>query len=419
MSADPIRATRGTRRRGQIKRRLGGIFAASIAAEKSDSMRARVIANVGAAMALVLAEAAFEACAQGIENAAPSLGLDMPPAGVGGAGPAGPTSVGTGGSAETSVGGSGGVGLGAGGVSATGGSGPTGTGGSGGASAGSTGSGGTQDAGGGTAGSGGAGGAAGTNGGAAGVGGNGGAAGAAGAAGSGGNSGAAGRGGAAGSAGNGGSAGVGGNAGAAGTAGSAGNGGNAGAGGAGGVDAGVDAGVIDAAVDQNQPVHPVCAVGACKLVFVSSNAIDGNEGNVAAMDAVCQARAVARNLAGTWRAWASQTNNSVAMRFTQAAVPYRLLDGSTIANNWNDLIDGVLAHSINVLDDGTVAATALDVWTGTMITGGVAPFTCTDWTTNSPTVTGNIGRTNLADNGWTFFQDQFCNFSLRVYCFEQ
>ena len=248
--------------------------------------------------------------------------------------------------------------------------------------------------------------------------GNGGAAGAAGAAGSGGNGGAAGRGGAAGSAGNGGSAGVGGNAGAAGTAGSAGNGGNAGAGGAGGVDAGVDAGVVDAAVDQNQPVHPVCAVGACKLVFVSSNAIDGNEGSVAAMDAVCQARAVARNLAGTWRAWASQTNNSVAMRFTQATVPYRLLDGSTIANNWNDLIDGTLAHPINVLDDGTVAATALQVWTGTMTNGDVST-SCNGWTTNSPTVTGNIGRTNLADNGWTFFQDQFCNFSLRLYCFEQ
>jgi hypothetical protein len=164
--------------------------------------------------------------------------------------------------------------------------------------------------------------------------------------------------------------------------------------------------------------HPVCAVGACKLVFVTTTAIDGNQGSAAAMDTFCQASATARNFTGTWRAWASDSTSSPSSRFAQAAVPYRLLDGSTIANNWADLIDGSLAHSINVLEDGTIAAPS-EIWTGTMTAGTLAAFTCTNWTTNSSTSTAIVGRTDVTAAGWTFQAQEFCNVNLRVFCFEQ
>src|SRR5262249_24318303 len=150
-----------------------------------------------------------------------------------------------------------------------------------------------------------------------------------------------------------------------GAGGGGGNGGKAGAGGAGG--AGVDSGIVDAQPDRVL-VHPICAVGACKLVFVSSSAVAANAGSGNAIDAICQGLADARNFQGTYRAWLTDATGSASARITHATVPYRLLDGSTIANNYTDLTDGALAHAIDVREDA-VAVAAQEIWTGTMSDG--------------------------------------------------
>jgi hypothetical protein len=182
----------------------------------------------------------------------------------------------------------------------------------------------------------------------------------------------------------------------------------------------LDASIVDATVDRRDAGHPVCAVGACKLVFVSSTAVVANSGSAAAFDSICQTFADTRNLAGAWKAWVSDASSSPSSRFAHATVPYRLLDGSVIANNWNDLTDGSLAHAIDVLDDGSHAAAELQVWTGTTAAGGVANGTCANWTQASMSLIADFGVTDRTDDGWSDWQLQYCNApSMHVYCFEQ
>jgi hypothetical protein len=186
------------------------------------------------------------------------------------------------------------------------------------------------------------------------------------------------------------------------------------------VDAGPDTSIVDAGSDRRDAGHPVCAVGACKLVFVSSTTVAANAGSAVAFDSVCQTFADARSFPGTWKAWVSDANSSPSTRFAHSIFPYRLLDGSTIANDWNDLTDGTLAHSIDVLDDGSRAGTPLQVWTGTTPAGGLASLTCSGWTQASMSFIADFGMTDHTDSGWSDWQLQYCNApGMHVYCFEQ
>jgi hypothetical protein len=204
----------------------------------------------------------------------------------------------------------------------------------------------------------------------------------------------------------------------------AGNGGSGKAGGGGaqptpdaGPDTGPDAGIGDSGA--------VCAPGTCKRVFVSlsSPAPAGKLGGVAAVDTFCQTAANAKALGGTWRAWISDTTTSPSTRFTRASVPYRLLDGSTIAANWTGLTSGTLQHAINVHEDGTPVAPAqvYEVWTGTRTNGTYSGNACANWTNDTNVApTGDVGVTSVANAGWTNIYQQFCDrTTIRVYCFEQ
>ena len=176
--------------------------------------------------------------------------------------------------------------------------------------------------------------------------------------------------------------------GAASMGGGSGTGGGEASGGGGG-DAGVDASVPDASPDARvadvvpERNHPVCAVGQCKLVFVSSSSVPAGVGGVENFDRVCQKLADGRNLAGDWKAWVSDESGSVTTRMTQATVPYRLLDGSTIARDWPELASGALLHAINVREDATTLSGGVEVWTGTLPNGARATFYCSNWTTTS------------------------------------
>ena len=147
-----------------------------------------------------------------------------------------------------------------------------------------------------------------------------------------------------------------------------------------------------------------------KIVFVTSTLHTGNLGGLAGADAICNARAQAAALPGTYKAWLSTSgvNGTPATRFTQSSVPYFTVNGVKVVDNWADLIDGTLDSPINVTEtggpppDSTAPCEHADsVWTNTKANGTLDdPIrSCSNWTsTIGPSV---WGWWNLTDYNWT------------------
>jgi hypothetical protein len=175
-------------------------------------------------------------------------------------------------------------------------------------------------------------------------------------------------------------------------------------------------GSIDAGVDTGGPS------GTSKTVFVSSVlTADAKFGSLAAADALCQSLADGATLGGTWKAWLSDQREWPATRFTHAAVPYRLRDGTIVANDWAALTSGTLAHAIDHDETGALATGVTEVWTGTNPDGTYEGDSCKNWTSNGPNpFVGSVGLFDSTDSTWTNVYLQFCDRTmLRVYCFEQ
>jgi hypothetical protein len=187
-----------------------------------------------------------------------------------------------------------------------------------------------------------------------------------------------------------------------------------------------DAGLTDSPVDSGSrpETGTVCQPGQCKRVFLSSSAPPsaGKLGGASAVDTFCQSAADAKQLGGTWRAWLSDGSTTPTTRFTRANVPYRLLDGTTVASSWTMLAGGFgsLAHAIDVFEDGTTASAAVEVWTGTWTDGDWWGPDCNRWTDDTAGSSANVGLSNSTARGWTSANTQLCNHTdLHVYCFEQ
>ncbi len=198
-------------------------------------------------------------------------------------------------------------------------------------------------------------------------------------------------GGAGGSAGN---AGVGGSPGAGGAAGIGGNAGTAGRAGAGG-----DAGV------------------STRVVFVTSTSQSADFGGLAGADALCASQAAAAGLTGDFRAWLSTVDSPVADRFTQSEVPYVLVDGTRIADDWEDLTDDSLQAFIDL--DATGVTRGGDVWTGTLPSGLAYAQTDCDGFTNGSIGSALCGTTRSINSSWTANRIPTCNTPLRLFCFQQ
>ncbi|MBI3770755.1 MAG: DUF1554 domain-containing protein [Deltaproteobacteria bacterium] len=169
-----------------------------------------------------------------------------------------------------------------------------------------------------------------------------------------------------------------------------------------------------------------CVPGTCTLdkggcrtwarTFVTSTLQLGTFGGLAGGDAICQARADAATLGGTWRAWLSTSTLDTRDRIVGAQ--YRLVDGTTvIASSLNDLLDGTLTNNIDHDENGALAIP--NVWTGTHGDGTATASTCSDWTTG--TATGTYGANDLptASMVWSEQSTSLCGSnSLRLYCIE-
>jgi len=175
-----------------------------------------------------------------------------------------------------------------------------------------------------------------------------------------------------------------------------------------------------------------------KVVFVTSVGFKGNFGGVTGADAKCQERADAVKLAGTYKAWlsGSELSSSPSVRFTHADVPYVLLDGSVVADNWTDLTDGSLQHAISLSELHTTLSFFAFTFTLADGTPGLADSasktcyqgnncTCDDWTNDqgqgSPTPGSAVGQTYGTDKHWTdySFLNGCGDTGISLYCFEQ
>lgn len=184
-----------------------------------------------------------------------------------------------------------------------------------------------------------------------------------------------------------------------------------------------------------------CASDSClagnfcaKRVFVTSVRYDGNLGGLVGADAKCQTLAVAAGLPGTYKAWLSDPVASPSTRFAQATIPYRLVDGTLIANNWADLIDGTLANAITKTEAGLAAPTATFcypgetvVWSSTTSAGvfDATVGTCANWTDANGTSTewghANATSASWAGGGCSGSGAGICTgtFVSPIYCFQQ
>jgi hypothetical protein len=162
------------------------------------------------------------------------------------------------------------------------------------------------------------------------------------------------------------------------------------------------------------------AGGTC-TVFVSGAEYDANLGGLRGAGAKCQARADAVGLDCTYNVWLSTVDDSPKTRFVHAPGPYRLVDGTKIADDWADLTDGTLRQAIDLDEAGNRVPARTPTWTATNEDGTLidAGHTCGGWIT-AETGFADMGATDRADTFWSWERRFPCaSTGIRLYCFQQ
>jgi hypothetical protein len=162
---------------------------------------------------------------------------------------------------------------------------------------------------------------------------------------------------------------------------------------------------------------------AVSRVFVTSTTYNGNLGGITGADQKCQTSANTANIGGTWKAWLSDTTTSASSRLNHGNIPYKLLNGALIADDWNYLTTYGSKIKINITESGATLDGYLQVWTNTQKSGAAynpsLVYSCNNWTSASVTNNGRVGTVGES-NGWTDYGiSQGCNSGGYLYCFEQ
>lgn len=181
---------------------------------------------------------------------------------------------------------------------------------------------------------------------------------------------------------------------------------------------------------------------AFRRAFISSGKWTANLGGVSGADALCQSAADTASLGGKWMAWVSTSSSTPKSRFVHSIVPWQLLDGTVIANDWSDLTSGSLEHNIDrdendslVVWSGSYPSFTGIAWTstyddGTSMLSHGSTSDCSGFTDGTSMTTsiyagvGYIGYTSGYQSDW--WSDAQgggggyqCFYSLSLYCFEQ
>ena len=178
-----------------------------------------------------------------------------------------------------------------------------------------------------------------------------------------------------------------------------------------GLDLGLDSG-LDSGMDSGMDASVLE-----RRVFVTDSVQNANFGGLDGADALCASQASAAGLDGEFKAWLSTMASSVSDRLTHSSDPYVLVDGTLVASDWNDLVDGSILVPINLDASGQLRGG--DVWTGTLPSG--LPYTQGDCVgfTNGTDGIGLCGTTASTGPMWTANATPECSLALRLYCIEQ
>lgn len=177
---------------------------------------------------------------------------------------------------------------------------------------------------------------------------------------------------------------------------------------------------LEERIEELEALHPSLTPTPIpsKRVFISSTSYDGSLGGLSGADSKCQARADAASLGGNWKAWLSDISTSASSRLNHHTGPYKLLNGNTLANNWNDLTDGSIQYPINLSEINTTINVPF-VWTHSFSDGSIRQLhdDCVSWTSTSSG--GSTGDSTRTDGGWSDYGATACTQAHPLYCFEQ
>ncbi|MCY1072565.1 DUF4215 domain-containing protein [Nannocystis sp. RBIL2] len=177
--------------------------------------------------------------------------------------------------------------------------------------------------------------------------------------------------------------------------------------------------------DGNQVDTDGCS-NAClkprRVIFVTSAEFKGNFNSIALADIQCRTAAMEEGLANhaTFKAWLSSPDDWPAARMdTSYLGMYVLVDGTPVAENgWADLIDGTLAHAVDLTELGENVDVA--PWTNTKADGTAAgPNHCSFWTSDKAGNQGHYGYTTATNATWTDAMGMApCDGARSLYCIE-
>lgn len=150
-----------------------------------------------------------------------------------------------------------------------------------------------------------------------------------------------------------------------------------------------------------------------KRVFVGSSFHTPDFGGLAGGDSICNARAAAAGLGGTWKAWLSDSITDAIDRLADVG-PWFRLDGAKVFEN----LAGIPSFPLAPITTTELGVESFNtVWTGTFADGTHAS-SCNDWSSTSGV--GAIGDpTSTTTGNWTGLMNTSCSGAFALYCFEQ
>jgi hypothetical protein len=171
-----------------------------------------------------------------------------------------------------------------------------------------------------------------------------------------------------------------------------------------------------------------------RIAFVTSTKHTGNLGGLVGADAICNMRAQAAGLPGTYMAWISTNLGTPNSRFLKSTVPYVSTGFAIVADNWTDLADGSLDTPIQFTESGAASVAGPNcifnggdnfrtARTGTFSNGLIATNTCSNFTSGTNGFTANVGVTTSNAGRWSNTTCSnglpTCDVTMPVYCFQQ
>jgi len=156
---------------------------------------------------------------------------------------------------------------------------------------------------------------------------------------------------------------------------------------------------------------------APNVVFVTSTTHSGNLGGVSGADAICQARAAAAGLAGTFVAYLTSGSTGAYQRVSGGAGWVRT-DGRPVTSDHTSMLNGFMYHPIRLDEFGN------DIGAQPVMTGGSGDGLdwsndCNGWSSNSALESRYLGYSDaVGDDAFSSAAEMGCGGLARIYCFQ-